>query len=96
MLTQPVLKAVIKVGEELKGVQAKWAVYGDAGEIMKGVNVHTDLVEILTTKEGTDEVCTLMADYVTAAPKDAEEKLERPADVEGKMLPGVAVLIVDK
>jgi hypothetical protein len=87
MLSQPVLKAVIKVGESLRDIKAKWAIGGDAGEIMKGVNVHTDLLEILTTKEGTDEICAKMAEFVTLAPAPAEEKLERAADVDGNMLP---------
>ena len=76
MLSQPVLKAVIKLGEELKDAHAKWAVGGDAGEIMKGVNVHTDFIEILTTKEGTQEICARLGDYVTL-----------PPSVDGKMLP---------
>ncbi len=58
MLSQPVLRAVIKLGEELKDTHAKWAIGGDAGEIMKGVNVHSDFIEILTTKDGTQEICT--------------------------------------
>ena len=87
MLSQPVLKAIIKLGEELKDAHAKWAVGGDAGEIMKGVNVHTDYIEILTTTEGTQEICTRLAEYQTLAPAVVEAKLEREADVEGKMLP---------
>ena len=87
MLSQPVLKAVIKVGTALKDVHAKWAIGGEAGEIMRGVNVHTDLLEIVTTREGTDEICRAMADSVTLAPAVAEQRSERDADVEGKMLP---------
>lgn len=87
MLSQPVLKAVIKLGEDLKDVKAKWAIDGDAGEIMLGVNAHTDLIEIITTKEGTQEVCTKMARYQTLPAGAAEQKAEREADVDGKMLP---------
>ncbi len=87
MLSQPVLKAVIKVGESLKDVKAKWAVGGEAGEIMKGVNVQADTIEIVTTKAGAEEICAKMAEFQTLAPAVAEEKLERAADVDGKMLP---------
>jgi len=87
MLSQPVLKAVIKLGEELKDTHAKWAIGGDAGEIMKGVNVQTDIIEILTSKEGTQEICTRLGEYVAVAPSVAETKLERAADIDGKMLP---------
>ncbi len=87
MLSQPVLKAVIALGSALKDVRAKWAISGDASEIMKGVNVHTDHVEILTTKEGTEEICKVMSESKTLAPADKEERLGRDADVDGKMLP---------
>lgn len=87
MLSQPVLKAVIKIGESLKDVHAKWAIGGDAGEIMHGVNVQADFIEILTTREGTKEICTIMAGYQTLSPAVVEQKLQREADVEGKMLP---------
>jgi hypothetical protein len=87
MLSQPVLKAVIRLGEELRDAHAMWAIGGDAGEIMKGVNVHTDFIEILTTKDGTQEICTRLGEYVTLAPSVAETKLDREADIEGKMLP---------
>jgi hypothetical protein len=87
ILSQPVLKAVIKIGDSLKGVHANWAVGGEAGEIMKGVNVHTDEIEILTTKEGTEEICQTMSEYVTLKPALVEQKLSREADIGGKMLP---------
>jgi hypothetical protein len=87
MLSQPVLKAVIKLGVALKDVNAKWGVGGDAGEIMKGVNVHADFIEILTTSEGTEQICKAMPEYPTLAPAPAEEKLGRDADVDGKMIP---------
>jgi hypothetical protein len=87
MLSQPVLRAVIKVGESLRGVHAKWGIDGDAGEIMKGVNVHTEIIEILTTEEGTDEICSAMAEYRSLPPAVVEQKLDREADVDGKLLP---------
>ncbi len=87
ILTRPVLKAVIKVGDALKDARAKWGIGGEAGEIMQGVNVHTDIIEVLTTKEGTSEICQLMSEYQTLTLAVVEEKLERDADVDGKMLP---------
>jgi hypothetical protein len=87
MLSQPVLKGIIKIGGALKDINAKWGVGGDAGEIMKGVNVQTEIIEILTTKEGAEEICKAMSQYLTLAPSPAEQKLGRDADVDGKMMP---------
>jgi hypothetical protein len=82
------MKAISKIGPRLQhSIKAKWAVGGDAGELMMGVNVKADYLEILTTKEGCDEICKELAEYQTLAPAVAERKLAREADVEGKMLP---------
>jgi hypothetical protein len=81
------LKVVIMLGGELKDVRAKWAIWGDAGEIIKGVHVKTDHLEILTTKEGCEEICKFLASYVTMAPSEAVKKLSREADVDAKLLP---------
>jgi hypothetical protein len=101
ILQLPLLRATVKVGAALKDAQAKWAFGGDAAEIIKGVNVRADHLEIVTTKAGTDEVCKLLAEYVTLAPAEVEKKLTRDADVDAKMLPvhiksHYAELAVDK
>jgi len=87
ILSPVLLEATIKIGRALKDAKAKWALGGDAGEVMLGVNVHPDRLEILTTKEGTEEICGILANYVTVAPAQVEKKLAREADVEAKMLP---------
>jgi hypothetical protein len=87
VLNPTLLKTVIMLGGALKDMKAKWAIGGDAGEIIKGVHVKTDHLEILTTKEGCDEVCGLLAQYVTLQPAEKEVKLPREADIDAKMLP---------
>jgi hypothetical protein len=86
-LTQPLLKAVIMLGGALKDVNAKWAIGGDAGEIIKGVNVKTDYLEILTTKEGCDEISEKVKEYLSLEPATREKKLGKEADVDAKMYP---------
>ncbi|MDA4114302.1 MAG: hypothetical protein OK474_09670 [Thaumarchaeota archaeon] len=86
-LTQPLLKTVIMLGDALKDVNAKWAIGGDAGEIIKGVNVKTDYLEILTTKEGCNEISERLSEYLTLEPATQEKKLGREADVDAKMYP---------
>jgi hypothetical protein len=86
-LTQPLLKTVIMLGDTLKDVNAKWAIGGDAGEIIKGVNVKTDYLEILTTKEGCNEISERLKEYLTLEPATQEKKLSREADVDAKMYP---------
>ncbi|MDA4135786.1 MAG: hypothetical protein OK449_02145 [Thaumarchaeota archaeon] len=70
-----------------KAVAAKWAIGGDAAEIMLGVNVEADYLEIFTTKEGCDEIRQALADYQTLAPEMVQKKLARGADVDGTVYP---------
>ena len=86
-LIQPLLKTVIMLGGALKDMNAKWAIGGDAGEIIKGVNVKTDYLEILTTKEGCNEITQRLSEYLTLEPATREKKLAKEADVDGKMYP---------
>ena len=86
-LPAPLLRAVQALGKELRDVQAKWAIGGDAGEIIKGVHVKTDHLEVLTTKEGCLEICELLAPRVAVPPAEAEKRRAREADVDGRAYP---------
>jgi hypothetical protein len=87
ILSQPLLKAAVKVAERLNKVHANWAFGGDAGEIIMGVNTRAEYLEILTTKDGCEEICGALAEYLILAPAATEKRLARGADVEGEMLP---------
>jgi hypothetical protein len=83
-----ILKTATKLLGLVNGnVKAKWAISGDAAEVMMGVNVNADYIEILTTKEGCDEIDKILVDYRTLAPAMVEKKIPRDADIDGKMLP---------
>ena len=88
VISQPLLKAATKLAVSLKDkVAAKWALGGDAGETMMGVNVSSDHLEILTTKEGCEEICNVLKNLVTRAPTMDEKKLTRDAEIEGRTYP---------
>jgi hypothetical protein len=86
-LPAALLGAVIALGGALKDLKSKWAIWGDAGEIIKGVNVKTDHLEILTTKEGCEEICKLLAQNVSLRPAEVERRLPKDADVGGQIYP---------
>ena len=82
------LRAATKVSGLLNStVDEMWAISGDIGELMQGVNVEADHLEILTTTKGCDDICRELEEYVTLKPAVAEKKVERDADVDGKMMP---------
>ncbi len=87
IVPKSILNASTKLLDGLSGVSAKWAVGGDAGELLLGVNLSVDHLEILTTKEGCDEICEKVPELLTLAPVEVEKKVPRDADVEGVMFP---------
>lgn len=88
IVPQPIMKAASILASRLyPSIRAKWAVGGSAGEIMQGVNVKADHIEILTTKEGTQEIWDEMKEYQVLGPAVVEKKLPREADIGGEMLP---------
>lgn len=52
-----------------------------------GVNVKPDRVTIVTTAEGCDEICDLLAQFQTRPPETREAALQRRADINGKFYP---------
>src|SRR5208282_5790364 len=56
ILPQDLLKATVKLASLLKGLDEEWAIGGDAGELVQGVNVPADHLEILTTKKGCEAI----------------------------------------
>ena len=87
ILPAPLLRAVIKTTDSLKQAREKWVFGGDAAEILKGVNIQADRLEIVTTKAGTEEICTLVPERVTLPPADREGELGRDALVEALPFP---------
>jgi hypothetical protein len=86
-LPQPLLKTVVALGNLLKGSEEKWAIGGDAGEIVQGVTVTADHVEILTTKKGCEAMSTILSQYQTLHPRETEKTLGRDAIVQGVPYP---------
>ncbi len=78
---------MIKVDRLLEGVDEKWAIGGDAGEIVQGVDVTADHLEILSTKKGCEAISAVLRPYQTLAPKETEKILGREAIVESNPHP---------
>ncbi len=87
VLSKPMLEATVKLGNLLKGCSAKWAIAGDLGEILFGVNVQPDHMTILTTKAGCIEISERLAPLQTEPPKKVQKQIKRNAEVDQKHLP---------
>ena len=87
VLPMPLLKVTAKLGTLIGDLGAKWGLGGDAGEVVLGVNIKADHIEVVTTKEGCRAISAKLGQYQTVPPNEAEKKLERGAEFEGKSYP---------
>jgi hypothetical protein len=87
VLDKPLLEATIEVGNLLKDCQAKWALAGDIGEILNGVNVQPDHLTILTNAAGCEEIGKKLERFQVEASRHVETQIRRNAEVEPKPLP---------
>jgi hypothetical protein len=87
VLGKPLLEATVKLGHSLNGCSAKWAIAGDLGEILFGVNVQPDRMTILTTKAGCEEISEKLAPFQIEPPRKALKQVKREAEVDQKRLP---------
>lgn len=87
VLSKPLLDATIRIGELLKDCPSKWAIAGDVGEILFGVNVQPDHITILTSTEGCDEIRSRLKSFEVEAPRIVERKLARSAEIDRNQLP---------
>jgi len=87
VLDKPLLEATIEVGNLLKGCQAKWALAGDIGEILNGVNVQPHHLTILTNVVGCEEISKKLEGFQVEASRQVETQIKRNAEIEPKPLP---------
>jgi len=85
VLSKPLLDATIMIGKVLMDCTNKWAIAGDAAEVISGVNVQADHIAILTTKEGCDEITRKLVKYQIEPPRAVEREIERDAKVDLKL-----------
>ena len=82
VLSEPLLNATLKLARLLKDCKSKWALAGDAGELVSGVSVAADHLSILTTAEGCEEISDRLAENVVQTPRIVERKLDREAKID--------------
>jgi len=87
VLSKPLLEATIKIGNLLNDCSAKWALGGDIGEILNGVNVQPDHITILTNAEGCPEIGKKLAEFQVETSRLVERQIRRNAEIGPKPLP---------
>jgi hypothetical protein len=81
------LTALQAITAKLHGSKAKWAVGGDMAELLQGVHLSLNGIEIFTDGEGLTELFDRLADFDPTPISTVEARLGREAEIEGKMVP---------
>ena len=50
------VSALLKLHEKLEGKNIEWALSGDLGEALNGVRIEPDCIEIVTSKDGAEQI----------------------------------------
>ena len=87
ILPQNILRAIIKLEGLLKGEGERWAIGGDAGELVLGVFVEADRLEVYTSKKGGEAIGRALSAFQALASKETEKPMEREAMLDGKPTP---------
>jgi hypothetical protein len=85
VLNTRLLDATGTIGRTLIDCTNKWAIGGDVAEVISGVNVQPDHIEVLTTMKGCDEIAGKLAKFQAEPPRVIERELEREANVDLKL-----------
>ena len=81
------VSALLKLHEKLEGKNIEWALSGDLGESLRTVRAEPNCIEIVTSKDGAQQIHDAVSDFNGEPAADAVEKLSRNAMIQGKEYP---------
>ena len=87
VLPQNILRAMVRLEGLLEGQDERWAIGGDAAELVLGVFVEADRLEVYTSKKGGEAIALALSAYQVLPPKETEKPMEREAMLDGKPAP---------
>jgi hypothetical protein len=81
------VSALVKLQEKFEGKNIDWALSGDLGEALKGVRIQPDCIEIITSKDGAEQIQELVKELNPELIDYKVQKLPRNAVVGGAEFP---------
>lgn len=81
------IKSLLVLNNILKDKKIEWALSGDFGEILRTVHVEPNCIEIVTSKEETEQIRQAVQEYAPQEIKQQTERLSRNATIAGKEFP---------
>ncbi len=81
------IEAILTLNRKLQGKNVDWAISGDSGEALQTVHVLPNCVEIITSREGAQQIRQAVLEYNPQEIKLHTEILPRMALIEEKEYP---------
>jgi hypothetical protein len=81
------ISALLKIHEKLEGKNIDWAVSGDLAEALKAVRVEPDCIEIVTSKNGAEQIYSAVSELSPQKVEYRIQQLQRNALIEEKEYP---------
>jgi hypothetical protein len=81
------VSALLKLHEKLDGKNIEWALSGDLGESLRTVRVEPDCIEIVTSKEGAEQIHRAVAEFNPQQLTYTVQKLSRNASIQDNEYP---------
>jgi len=87
IIPQKYIDALLALHARLEDKNIGWSISGDLGEELRTINVNPDCIEILTSKEGVEQIWEAMKEFNPTTIAFQTQQLSRNAIVEEKEYP---------
>jgi hypothetical protein len=87
IVPQRYVSALLKLHEKFDGKNIEWAVSGDLAEALRAVRVEPDCIEIVTSKNGAEQIYMAVSEFNPQKVERRIQQLQRNALVEEKEYP---------
>ncbi len=87
IIPQQYINALLTLHKKLDGKSIEWAIGGDLGEELATVRVDPDCVEIWTSKEGAEQIASILEEFQPSRMTFRTQKLSRNANIDGSEYP---------
>lgn len=82
LIDPALVRGLLSIHEKLRGAGVNWSIGGDIGEVLRGVHIDADSIEIVTDEDGARRIFEKVRDdYNPTEIKYLEQRLPRDATI---------------
>ncbi len=88
LIDPAIVRSLLSIHEKLRGTGVNWSIGGDLGEVLRGVHIEADSIEIVTDEDGARRIFEpIKRNYNPTEIKYLEQRLPRDATINEKEYP---------